>query len=113
MRIVQKLYANTGITDKSIICLSNLLVLDVAHNDNVTDDSVQHLINLQELVAISASGITDKSIKKLKKLRVLNVYDNDGITDESIAMLIDLQILNAGCDRKISKITDLSVTIRI
>lgn len=64
---------------------SNLKVLKLDKNRNITDNSISKLYNLEELSLPRNKLITSKGIVNLNKLKYLNLYSNNNIDDYSIS----------------------------
>lgn len=64
---------------------SNLKVLKLDKNRNITDNSINKLYNLEELSLPRNKLITSKGILNLNKLKYLNLYSNNNIDDYSIS----------------------------
>ena len=64
---------------------SNLKVLKLDKNRNITDNSINKLYNLEELSLPRNKLITSKGIVNLNKLKYLNLYSNNNIDDYSIS----------------------------
>ena len=82
------------ITDASIQYLVNLTELDCEECDKITDAGIQYLINLTELNCEECDKITDAGIQHLVNLTVLDCRGCDKITDAGIQHLINLTELD-------------------
>lgn len=89
-----------------------LMFLNCNYTNNITDLSVQYLINISILICNKV--ITDTSIAKLTNLVTLDIGDNTSISDYSLSNLSKLKqlLLNDTCskisDNSISQLTSLT-----
>ncbi|AYV80560.1 MAG: hypothetical protein Harvfovirus3_5 [Harvfovirus sp.] len=89
---------NQDITDDAIINLTRLNILDVSRTKQITNRSIEKLLNLAHLDLERTERVTDEAISKLTKLTFLNVKQNNKITIDSIKNLSRLNWL--GTDDK-------------
>lgn len=92
---------NTYFTDNSISKLTKLRSLEIyAKYENITDSSIQNLVNLNELAIINLLNypisITDHSLSKLVNLKLLYLYGHNSFTDNSLKCLTELTHLCCG-----------------
>ena len=99
--IQKKLALNNKYNDGNILYLLQnigpleITILNASNNDNITNKSVKHLINLTSLDASCNHEITDEGIKSLINLTSLNATLNFDITDEGVKFLTNLTSLDA------------------
>lgn len=90
---VLALRENDQVTDETLVRLTNLTALNLRDNSNITDAGLSTLTRLTSLELTDQAWITDAALSIMTQLRSLALGANDNITDASLSRLASLTFL--------------------